>query len=400
VAEVQGGSTKASLGDTVGALESLRRGDALLEDLAARAPEDRAVRRARVEVAADLTHLFRETGDMAQAEAHARRAARDAEALIADTPPDLELRETLARTYDTLGMIELEAGRVAEALAIQQRQLALLEAAPAAERREPRLRRALSVAHQHVADARFAAGDHAGALESHRRSLAERQALAAEHPLNADYRRLVAVGLFYEADTLDRMGRTREALDAFRRSHAIQEELAAADPKAAASAPAWGLMQIGAMLAKLGDHAAAATHLRQAGSHNRAVVAADPGSLWKRAGLIQGETRLCAALAELASDEAIDVCAATAALLDSTPVDPADAAMRTYFAGFYSMLGDAYARIGEREATATRTAREMYRRSLDLWEDLAARSLLAADDAEKPAAVARALARTEAELGE
>jgi hypothetical protein len=40
----------------------------------------------------------------------------------------------------------------------------------------------------------------------------------------------------------------------------------------------------------------------------------------------------------------------------------------------------------------------MYRRSLDLWAALEARSALAADDAKRPAEVARALERTEAAL--
>jgi non-specific serine/threonine protein kinase/serine/threonine-protein kinase len=406
VAEVQGGSTKASLGDSRGALESLRTSSAILEKLVARAPHDRATRRALVEVSADLTQLFLETGDAEQALSLARQASADAESLLAGVPPDSDFRDSLARTYDALGAIQLEAGKVDEALAVHRKQLALLEAAALAERGEPRLRRALSYAQQHLADAQFAAGDLDGALASYRRCLVERQALSAEEPLNIAYRNLVASAHFYEGDILSRMGRTREALEAFLRSAAIGEELSAADPRAYGAGPAFSLMQIGAMLTKLGKTGEAATYFRRALAIHRSSAAEDPGSLWKRAAVVDGEARLCGALAALGSSEAPSDCAVAVETIGATSVDPENASIRTYFAINYAMLGDAYAKLGEDEGstsvpgrTATRTAREMYRRSLDLWTDLAARSALAPDDAEKPAEVGRALARIEAALG-
>ena len=406
VAQVQGGSTKSNLGDTKGAIDSYLKGLAIFERLAAQQPRDRETQRELVEFLTDLANTVWETGDLPQALAHSGRARTVAESLVGDAPPDQNLRSTLARAYDVSGVLELEAGKTAEALDAHRRQLRLLESAPAADKQDPQVRRALSVAYQHMADAEVASGDLGDALESHRQSFALRTELSAEFPNNADYRRLVGTSQFYTGDVLAKMGRTREALGAFRRSLAIGEELAAADPQAHTSDLAYGHVQIGVMLTRLGNYADALPSFRRARAIREADVKADPGSLWKHASLIDSDVNICGTLARLARHgEASTVCADTATRMNQTPVDPMNAAIRTFFAESYAALGDAYWTLGGGERSApteerayTHRAREMYRRSLDIWSDLAGRAILAASAADKPATVARALARVEAAL--
>ena len=406
LAAAQGGSAAASLGDTQGSIDSYLKSLDILGALLAREPRDRATRHEVGMVSTDLAYALWETGDMGRALAHARNARGVFEALIAESPPDLNLRLGLARAYDAIGVLEGESGRTAQALDVHRRQLQLLESSSDAERRSPRVRRALSIAHHHIADAEAASGDLAGALESHRTSLRLRTSLWTEFPHNGDYRRLMATSHFYEGDILAKLGRTREALDAFRRSLAVGEELAAADPKAHTGDLAYALVQVGTMLGRLGDHARALDHYRRARAIREKEVQADPASLWKRASLIEGDVSICGALAKLARHRDASVaCRDTAKLLDQTRVEPTNALIRTFLADSYSALGDAYLALGGPERSQpppsrvyTRAARDMYMKSLEIWQAMAARAIVAASDAGKPEAVRRALAKTEAAL--
>ncbi len=406
VAEVQGGSTKTSLGNTAGAIESSRKGLALLEALVAREPRDPEALRELAELSNDVAKLELEAGDARQALVHAERARAVADSLFAGTPRQRAVPATLVSAYDTLGTVHLESGQVGEALAAHRRQLEMLSAATEADRKEPAFRRSLSTAHHHLADAQAASGDFAGALESYRTSLALREELSNEQPLNTDYLRLRAVSHFYVADMLSNLGRPREALAEFRRSLALEEELAAAEPESDTSGPAYALVQIGAMLTRLGDHQGAVVELRRARAIREASVRADPSSLWKLASLVDSRARLCGVLATLGAPDAASDCLGTARLMDEVAVDPSNSWYRTHSADCYAALGDAFARLAEGEAAEAsgaamrRRAIEMYRKSRDLFADLSARGILGASDAAKPDAVARALARTEGALGD
>lgn len=403
VADVQGGSTRINLGDTKGAIESYRKSLAILEALGADG-SDPATRRDAALVSTDLAYLVWETGDTAGALEHATRAKTLFEPLLALAPPELELRLAVQRTYDTLGAISLESGRTADALEYHRRQLQLLESADPAHQQDPGLRRALSTAYHHLADVQSAAGEFDQALESHARSLALRESLEREFPNNNDYRRLLAVSHFWIGDVLAKLGRTREALDAYRRSLDIGAAIGRADPAADPADLSYAVVQIGNMLGRLGQHTEALRYYRRAETIRAAGAHADPASIWKQTSLIEIRVYICGALAALGQlADASAECAATAAGMDRTVVPPDNALIRTFAADCYASLGEAYTALARRAAAPGRApfqrrARDMYKRSVDIWSDLGRRGIIAASDAAKPAAAEEALAKAEAAL--
>jgi serine/threonine protein kinase/tetratricopeptide (TPR) repeat protein len=402
VAEVQGGFSGGSLGDTAGAIASHRKSLAILESVVVAQP---LYARARWDVAEGtllLANLLGVTDDTAEALAQARRALSLYEPLVAGSALDLDQRLAAAGAYDVNGTLLLESGKPREALDLHQRQLRLLESASSADRRDPRRRRAVSVAHQHIADAQGTFGDLPAALASFRTSLQLRAELSAEYPNNTDYRALLSAAHYWEADTLTRLSRPREALQAYRRSLAITEELAAADPKA--HKPGFALLRIGNLLARLGDHEQALGYYGRAETIGAREVAADPGNLWKRGGLIETRAFTCAALARLARHAALaDTCGGTVTMIVQTTVEPTNAVVRASFARSYSAMADGYVALaGDRRSSPdqrrayTREARDLYRKSVAIWSDMRRLGMLTEHDEAEAGPVATSLAAAEA----
>ena len=304
---------------------------------------------------------------------------------------------------DALGVISLESGKTTEALDYHRRQLELLESAEASNGSDPRLRQARSVAYHHVADVDSADGDFNASLDDYRRSLALRESLVTEFPNNNDYTRLVGVSHFWIGDVLAKLHRTREALDAYRRSLEAGERLARGNPAADAADLTYAIVQVGNMLGRLGRHGEALGYYRRAESVRAASVHADGASLWKQASLIEVRVSICSSLAAVEQKDASATCAAIAAQLDRAAVPPDNAGLRTFVADCYAAIGDAYSILvrhgaADSDPPSPRQARDMYKRSVDVWIDLSRRGVIAPGDAAKPAAAAQALARAEAAL--
>jgi hypothetical protein len=166
----------------------------------------------------------------------------------------------------------------------------------------------------------------------------------------------------------------------------------------------YSVVQIGNMLGRLGRHHEALRHYRRAEAIRAAGAHADAASIWKQTSLIEIRVYICGSLAALGRRaEAAAACAATAARMDRMTVPPENALIRTFAADCYAAIGDAYTALARRSAHAgrrgfQRDARDMYKRSVDIWSDLGRRGIIAASDAAKPEAAAQALATAEAAL--
>jgi len=258
VADVQGGSMTANLGDTQGALNSYRKAVRILEGLFAADSGDVRTRRELAAVTSDFGTLLFDTGDVAGSLALARRAWALLEPLGRDSV-DAGLGLDLRKAGDLLGVLLLETGDAAGAARRHRDDLRRLEAAPEAERRRPDVRRSMSVALHHLADAQVQLGDLNGALDNYRRSRAIRAGLAAEFPDNVDYRGLVGSTDFWIADVLAQLGRHAEALAIYRERLAADSAAAREDPKnaIARSGIAFNLVRVGDMEFQLGRGAQA-----------------------------------------------------------------------------------------------------------------------------------------------
>jgi tetratricopeptide (TPR) repeat protein len=387
VGDVQGGDQRG-LGDARGAVESYTKALTILEQLYRQDSTDVTTRKELASLALAVGGMVWERGDLATGLAHSRRARELLEPLVAVAPADTTLRVRLHGAYDLLGQMSLEAGEVTQALEFHRADLRQLEAAPASDRAKPWLRRAISVAYGHLADAQNDVGDLIGALESHRRSLDLRVGLATEFPDNADYDYLQHTARYYMGTVLSRMGRWKEAL-------ALHEHNLARD-----SASGFTQYRVGEALLALGRYAEALPRLRQAAQLGHEDFVVDSASLFRRMGYAMVQSGICKTLAKLARPDAATTCARTARFVELTPVEPTHAFPRAHFAAVWFELGEGYEALADRrgatepERRAHReTARDMYRRSHEIWTDLMTRKLISPVDTSRVGMTALAVAR-------
>jgi tetratricopeptide (TPR) repeat protein len=204
------------------------------------------------------------------------------------------------------------------------------------------------------------------------------------------------------------LGRTRAALDSYRAEVAIGEKLLGADPSNEQSQGdlAFGLVRVGDMLFKLGRYREALAAYRRSQGLRSADLKADPTNLWKRVSLIEVKADICETLAAAhRGAEAQEPCSDVLALMQASSVDSGDARIRSVFADIYSDLAKAEAALASGRSMAAderrehwRSARKLYARSLDIWQDLEARKILLPSQRDRKDAALRKIAACDAAL--
>jgi tetratricopeptide (TPR) repeat protein len=398
----------ASLGDFAGAMDSYMKALRIREALVAASPGDMQNRR-------DLAASYRkigvqliETREALRGMDYLRKGLAVHEQLAANHPDDLELRQELAAAHNSLGLALEGSGDAAGALESHRKALALREALVAADPANEKLRRSLSITHINLGRALVLSGDFQGGIASNRKALATCEALVAANPSNADYRRLLANTYQNDGDYRAILQDVDGALQSFRKKLSFDEQSLAEDPHNAVARLdfAYTRERLGDLLAKGDSHGEALSSYRMALAEYERLGAQSSEDLYlrfraimARGGIGEMQARLgvrSAALAE--SSRAIK-------LLDGIAADPASGTHSSLRAQVYMRVAAAYAAVGASGnlgAAELRehwgTARDLYARSLDIWEDMQKRGILTAEDATKPQEVARELARCDASL--
>jgi serine/threonine protein kinase/tetratricopeptide (TPR) repeat protein len=408
VADVQGGTMGANLGNTPGAIESGKKALRIRESLLASDPRDTGVQRELAWSYFKVGTLLWETGDMSGASDYLGKAVRLREDLAKAEPSDLERQYELAASYDRVGMLLLDQGDAAGALTYHRRGQAIDTSLPAAEQAKESTRRSISIEYEHIGSALEDLNDLPGALENNSRALSIRAGLAKDFPLNADYKRTLLVSYYNQAEILNLMGRTHAALDNYRENVAIGEKLLRADPSNEQSRGdlAYGLVRVGDMLFKLARYPEALANYKRSQDLRSADVKADPTNLWKRSSLIEAKAKICKTLAAAhRGAEAQAPCSDTLALMQATSIDPGNARIRSFFADTYSDLAEAEATLAGSASMAAdesrkrwQSARNLHVRSLEIWQDLQTRNILAPSDKGKKDAVLKKIAACDAAL--
>jgi eukaryotic-like serine/threonine-protein kinase len=408
VADVQGGTLEANLGNTAGAIESGKKALQIRASLLANNPQNIGMRRELAWSYFKVGRLLWETGDISGAADYLRQAVRLREYLAKAEPQNVALRSELASAYDHVGMLLVEQGDAAAALTYHQRSLEIYTSIPEAEQAHEGTLRAISVEYEHIGSALVELKDLGGALENNSRALSIRATLAQDFPLNADYQRILQVGYYNEGEILARLGNTPDALGSYRKDVTIGEQLLRTDPSNEQSRGdlAYGLVRIGDMLFKLGHYAEALANYRRSQDLRSADIKTDPANLWKRSSLIEAKAKICKTLAAAhRGAEAREPCSNALSLILATNLDPGNAAIRSFFADTYSDLAGAEAMLAasrlvpaDERRNRWRSGRNLYVRSLEIWQDLQKRNILAQAHRGKQEEVLRQIALCDAAL--
>jgi eukaryotic-like serine/threonine-protein kinase len=402
VGDIQGNTTVANLGDTIGAISSHRKALTLREKLAAADPENGVARRDLALSHRKVGALLWETGDVHGALAEVRLALNLLANVAARQPEVDGVQREIAKAHDFVGRILQEQGDVAEAREHYAHSSAILEEMLSTTPDDEDLQRGLSVVRELEGSAHMLAGDLEAALDRHRAALALRERIAAANPLNADYQRIVSVSWYNIGEVLSALGETEQALDSFRRDAAIVERLAAADPQNEQYRGdlAYAYIRVGDMLAKLGASAEALGSYRSSLELRAADVTRDPANLWKRGSLIEAHAKISSALLAVNPTAARLEAEKALALMDETEIDPQNALFRSFFAHTYADIGDLHAQLARDSAEHTVAALDLYSRAEAIWRSLEARGSLSTSDVQRRQAMIASMPRnTRAQAG-
>jgi len=198
------------------------------------------------------------------------------------------------------------------------------------------------------------------------------------------------------------------ALRSFRKKLPLDEQSVTEDPDNAVARLdfAYTHGRMADLLAQGGSHGVALSYYRKAmaelermGAESSEDLYLRFGAIMIRGGIGEMQARLgerAAALAELS--QAI-------ALLEGIAPDPASGTHSSLRGQVYMRVAAAYAALGGAASIGPaeqrehwRAARDLYARSLDVWQEMQERGILTAEDRTKPREVAREIARCDASL--
>ena len=406
--DVRGQAFTASLGDTAGATESYLKALRIREALAAASPQGVQTRRDLASSYVRIANPLIETNEAARGMDYIRKALAIYLELSAEQPANSEIRYDLAATYSELGVaLEDWWGDASGALENHHKALSLREAFVAVDPGSQTHRRNLSVTYVNIGRALVRSDDTKGALESNQKGLAIHAALFADNPSNADYRRLLAISYQNDGNYRAILHDVGGALQSFRKKLALDEQSVADDPVNAQSREDLGYSceRISDLLAESGDYLQALSSYGKALAMYEKVSAVAPQILrvhyrviFARAGIGKMQAKLGKRVDALAE------CTKANALLNELPADPNIQWQNSMRGQLYTHLAQAYAALATSKSIATteqrehwHAARNMYARSLEIWQDMQKRGILIGEDPAKE--VASEIAKCDTALG-
>ena len=282
VGDVQGNPFMANLGDLRGAVASYGKAIALLEPAVA-SPD------ASDEERATLATAYLAGGGLLLSEGNPRPALEMAkkglalrQALAARAPGDARRQMDLSQAWQYVAFDARAAGRKEEAAAALAAQAAILEARRRADPTDRGVRRSLGQNLYLSAEALKNAGDGAGSLDAYRKAAKIQEDLVREDPSSVTYRRDLAWSHIETGNLEIALENPAAALEEYRSALAMFEALAAADARS--TDPVFGIAlarhNAGEALVKLDRAAEALGEYRRARTCYEAVVAAAPSNAW------------------------------------------------------------------------------------------------------------------------
>jgi tetratricopeptide (TPR) repeat protein len=360
VGDVQANPRNANLGDTAGGLASYRKALAIRQSLLAVDPNDRRIQR---ELSGNYTKIgvcLEATGDYSSALNNMQQALVINQKSAADAnSPDAQDR--LAGNYFWIAELFSLTSNPAGALENYRKAAAIREAALAVFPDYVGLRTHLAADSLGIARVLRQTGDFNQAIQSNRKGLTILEELSAAAPANAPLREYVAESYEDLGSLLEGNGDLAKALESFRKAQAMFQALAVADPTDVLAKRLLGFtyQQIGCIMVDQGDPARGLESLRSGLAIFQALPAAGPKNIYILSGFADSYFGFGRAYSALASGKNIPLA---------------------------------------KQMEHWREARGWYQKSLDIWLDMRSHNGLTPDDSEKPARIAREIAKCDAAL--
>ena len=407
VGDVQGRPNFPNLGDATGALESYRKALRFCERLVAAEPVDAEL---KSEVAATYTRIgevLRNGGNLNAAVESNRKAVAVMEDVAAHTNK-ADVREALALSYVTLGDVlgnpyTANLGDVNGALEKYRHALAIREKIMTEEPGNPERRRWAAVSHQRLGNMLQTIKNPAGALEHYRKALAIDDSVLQKNPNDTFSQR--SVGIDYQLLALASLeaGDLEQARDFQAKNIAIWEQMAQVDTKnaVAQSDLALGYSRMIAVLAKTGDTAGAINYYEKSMAILTELLAREPNNTTQLMALRGNYMRMADLFLSIGDTNGALEHARKELTIDDQmlAINPASADAHRNQAIAHAQSGQADKLAAKKPATPSDQQRQNwgnagaeFRRSIEIWQNIAAKAGLAGTDVAKLDEVTKELA--------
>jgi tetratricopeptide (TPR) repeat protein len=254
---------------------------ALMDQLAKAAPDDRDLQRSRASMLVEFVNTYLPLGDLTRARTAADESLTIARKLATADPGNAESQRDVGVSLHNIGNVKFADGDNAGALAAYEEYLAIARKLAAADPNNAERQRDTGFSLVRVGNIRLATGDSPGALAAYEESLTIRRKLAAVDPGNAQWQRDLSVGLSKVGNARLAAGNRAGGLAAYEEDLAIARKLAAADPGKAGLQRDVGvsLNSIGKVKFATGNRAEGIAAYEESLAIARKLAAADPGNV-------------------------------------------------------------------------------------------------------------------------
>jgi eukaryotic-like serine/threonine-protein kinase len=307
VGDVQGGTGRANLGDTAGALDSYTRALVIRKSILAANPSDPSARDGLSSSYLRVGTILEDMGRYQDALQHHQGHLELSKQLAAEAPEDLKAQSKLATSYDGMGNILVSLSRWDEAIASFQASSAIYKTLADAQFRMSVNRGNWALERKKIGGVLEHRGQVARAIEEYRLALAIDQELAGDNPKDASAQRGLAIDYSNFGDAISKLGDQGAAIQNYRRALAIDNQLAAADPKdaSAQSYLVYDSYRLGDALLKSSKVQSAIAVYRLAAARAERNAGSDPGNTFLRSELARVYSKLAKAHYMVALDAAL-----------------------------------------------------------------------------------------------
>ena len=408
VGDVRGEIYSASLGDMEGALDSYQKALQIREALVA---SDRRNVNNQLDLAESYTKIgsqLQDTANAARGLEYLRKACALYRQLASEHAENREILDWLARAHNELGVALQQWGDTAGALENHNEALRIRKDLLAHQPGSELHRRHLAITYWDVAQTQLLRGDLTNALQANHEAMELSTILLAENPTSTRDRRRLAISYQTDGDSRALAGDITGALDSYGKKLQLDERSLADDPVNAQARGdiGYSCARIGELLAVRGDYVEALANEHKALELYEKLTADSPQDLHThyQTGVVASMmAELCAKLGK--RDEALVLCAKAVDLLKELREDPANTLYNGLRAQAYLHLAAAHAELAaSKKTTAARqqedwcTARDLYQRSFDIWQDMRKRGVLTSENAIKAEQVASEIAKCDTAL--
>jgi serine/threonine protein kinase len=235
VGDVQGRAFRANLGDSKGAMDSYHKSLAMRQRLTALQPESLELREELGVTYERIAGLNLFLGNPTAALENAKKASAIYEELSTQEPANRTVRAELATFYQWAGLASGASavnnlGNVKGAMEYYRKSVAVLEPLVAADPADADSRGKLSVVYSYIAQLYSDTGNQAEGVEFYRKALSITESTAKADPTNVFLKRELAVGYSNLCSVQMLAGDKSGAVESCRRAVPIFEAMLSADP--------------------------------------------------------------------------------------------------------------------------------------------------------------------------